>query len=116
MYHGFQHLGRRYNPFSEQTALGYKILLYRGQFLKGNLHAHVAAAYHYSAARLAYFLYIINAGTILDFCNKLGLGLRKGMYKIMYAVKIAPLRDKGAGDKINPLFYSEADVAFVLFA
>ena len=40
------------------------LFLYCGQLLKRNFNPHVTARHHYTVAFIAYFFYIINAGTV----------------------------------------------------
>lgn len=66
-YHRFEHLRCSDNALAEQTAFSDYIFLKCGELGEGDFNAEIAAAYHYSVALFADFLYVIYAGAVLYF-------------------------------------------------
>ena len=67
MRHRFEHLGRGYAAFAENTAHVDHMFLYIRQFLVRNFDAEIASGDHYSVGRFKNAFEILYARAVFDF-------------------------------------------------
>ncbi len=113
MDHGLQHLRGGDDPLADDAALVDQVLLYGGQLLVGDLHAHVPAADHDALAGLADVLDVVDAGLVLDLGDQADALAAVGVQELPDVYKVLPAGHEGAGHVVHAVLDAEQQIGLV---
>ena len=87
-----------------------------GELGEGDFNAEIAAAYHYSVALFADFLYVIYAGAVLYFGDYVYAVAAVLAEKCLEVNEILPARNKRRRDIVDVILNTEQQILLVLLA
>ena len=113
--HGLQHLRRRDAPLARHAAGVDDGLLNVGQFLIGDLYAHVAAPDHDAVRNFQNGFQIVDARAVFDLCDEVDVVRAVLVQELADIQNVLRLGDEGARHKVYLLLDAEEKIALVLF-
>ncbi len=105
--HGFEHLGRRDTALACDTAGVDDRLLNVGQFLVGDLHAHVSAPDHNAVGHVEDFLQIIHARAVFNFGDEVDVRRAVLAQKVPHVENVLRFGNERTSHEIDLLFDPE---------
>lgn len=112
--HGFKHFRRRNAALARAAAGVDDGLLNVGQFLVGDLYAHVAAPDHDAVRNFEDGLQVVHARAVFDFCDEVDVVRAVLVEEFADVDDVLRFGDEGASHKVHALLDAEEQIALIL--